>query len=146
MNAKALPLRSAFDQLDGWIWLPRYLDKIRLNQRGELPPDYVECLGSRTDGLWLAEVGLSHEGFAATVRDLRDDGAVIGWLRRHVDKLPEEKARFNQWLTDRPDGSDPALLAWFEKRKADYGLSHRTDITTFLHLVEADEGRMAVNR
>ncbi|MGF1531065.1 MAG: DUF5069 domain-containing protein [Puniceicoccaceae bacterium] len=139
---KIQELRGAFEQLDGWIWLPRYIDKIRLNQRGKLPPDYVECLGSRTDGLWLAEVGLSHEGFAAAVRDLRDDNAIIGWLRPHVAKSPEEKVCFNQWLADRPDATDRALLAWFQKRKADYGLSHRTDITTLLHLVEADEGRM----
>lgn len=143
---KPIPkLRGAFEQLDGWIWLPRYLDKIRLHAAGRLPKEYQECFGIRTDGLWLAEVGLSHEGFSATVCDLRDDGAVIGWLRRHVAKSPEEKARFNHWLASRPHEagpSDPELIAWFQKRKADYGLSHRSDIHTFLNLVEADEGRM----
>lgn len=44
--------RSPRETMDGWMHLPRYLDKIRLHLAGKLHADYQENLGKGFDGLW----------------------------------------------------------------------------------------------
>jgi hypothetical protein len=43
MSAPIYP-RSPREMMDGWVHLPRFIDKIRLHLAGKLPPDYQENL------------------------------------------------------------------------------------------------------
>ena len=52
MNEIIYP-RSPRETMDGWGYLPRYLDKIRLHLAGRLHSDYTENLGKGFDGMWL---------------------------------------------------------------------------------------------
>jgi hypothetical protein len=55
--------------MDGWHYLPRYIDKIRLHLAGRLHADYQENLGKGFDGMWLKAAGLSHAALVEAVKN-----------------------------------------------------------------------------
>ena len=69
--------RSPRETMDGWSYLPRYVDKIRLHLAGKLHADYQENLGKAFDGVWLKAAGLTHEQFVAVVKNSITDGQVL---------------------------------------------------------------------
>ncbi len=62
--------------MQGWMYLPRYIDKLRLQLAGKLDPDYEPFLGKNTDALWLKAAGLTHEQMLGVVKDSLTDGQV----------------------------------------------------------------------
>ena len=62
--------------MDGWLHLPRYVDKIRLHLAGKLHADYQPNLGKGFDGMWfkmrMAESGLTHRTDLKTFVDYID--------------------------------------------------------------------------
>lgn len=77
-------------ELDGIRWLPRMIDKARMNERGELG-SYL--LGhSPVDHALLTRLGLTTEQFSAIVRGAPDDAAVLEAVRAHWDE-----ARVRRW-------------------------------------------------
>ena len=74
--------RSPRETMDGWLYLPRYVDKIRLHLAGKLPADYQENLGKGFDGLWLTHAGLKHEAFVEIVK-------LVALIGRMLDKMLE---------------------------------------------------------
>lgn len=134
--------RSPKEQMDGWCYLPRFIDKIRLHLAGQLAPDYQPNFAhAGFDAQWLKAAGLKAEDFIAVVKDSLTDGEVYDWVRTHVTKSTEEKAAFNQWLLNRGREEDPALRERLKLRKAESGLSHRDDLQTFVDYIDADEKR-----
>ena len=61
--------RSPRETMDGWHYLPRYIDKIRLHLAGKLHSDYQDNLGKAFDALWLKAAGLT--------------SAELDWINRH---------------------------------------------------------------
>lgn len=135
-------LRSPYEQMHGWMHLPRYIDKIRLQLAGKLDPDYEPFLGKSTDALWLNAAGLTHEQMVTMVKDSITDGQICEWIRLNVHKTEAQKHAFNHLLINRPDPHDREQAEHFAQRKAFYNLSHRDDVTRFVDLIEADEGRL----
>ena len=141
MNEVIFP-RSPRETMDGWIYLPRYIDKIRLHLAGKLHADYQENLGKGFDGMWLKAAGLTHEAFVAVVRQTITDGQVCDWVRQNVRKTPAEKAAHAQDILGRPLASEPAAVARLQMRKEQSGLGHRDDLKTFVDYIDADEKRL----
>lgn len=135
-------LRSPYEQMLGWMHLPRYVDKMRLHLAGQLDPEYVPFLGKATDALWLHAAGLTHEQMLDLVKNAITDGQICEWLRLNLHKTDAEKHAFNHLLVNRPDPHDREQMEVFAQRKAFYQVSHRDDVTKFLDLIEADEGRL----
>ena len=133
--------RSARETMSGWLYLPRFVDKIRLSLAGRLHSDYQQNFAKRGfDAQWLKAAGLEAEAFIEVVRNTITDGQVADWVRSHVHK-PAEQAAFNQWLLHYGSEEDPELQARLALRKEQSGLAHRADITTFVDYIDADEGR-----
>ncbi|MDB6076622.1 MAG: hypothetical protein JWO82_369 [Akkermansiaceae bacterium] len=130
------------EAMDGWIHLPRYIDKIRLHLAGRLHPDYADSFGRNSDGRWLAAAGVSHETMLEVVAGTVIDGEVCDWVHAHIRRTPEEKAAYTARLLNRPDPADPEQVAHFERRKAEYGLEDRPGIARFIQLIDANEGRL----
>jgi gluconokinase len=125
----------------GWVYLPRFIDKIRLHLAGKLAPDYQENLTKGFDGAWLKAAGLSAEQFVAVVKNTLTDGEVCDWVREHVRKTEAEKAAFADFLLNRGrEGED--LQARLRQRKQEAGLAGREDIQTFIDCIDADEKRI----
>ncbi len=134
-------LRSPREVMCGWAHLPRYLDKIRLHLAGRLPPEYEELFGEQSDKLWLQAAGVTHEQMIELVRGSLTDGEVCEWVRRHVVRTDEEKARTADAILRYPLPGDTAGRERFDRRKRDYGLGARDDIQIRADLIDADEGR-----
>jgi hypothetical protein len=134
--------RSPREAMDGWSYLPRYVDKIRLHLAGKLHSDYTENLGKGFDGMWLKAAGVMHEQFVEVVKNSVTDGEVCDWIHRTVKKSAAEKTAFWQDILSRPKVGDEAANARFKMRKEQSGLSHRDDIKTFVDYIDADEKRI----
>ena len=77
-------------EIDGIRWLPRLIDKARMQQRGELG-NYL--LGhSPVDHALLTRMNLTTEQFSEIVRQAPDDAAVLDAVRGHWDE-----ARVRRW-------------------------------------------------
>ena len=140
--SKIIYPRSPRETMDGWSYLPRYLDKIRLHLAGQLHSDYIDNLGKGFDGMWLKAAGLTHEQFVAIVKNSITDGEVCDWVRQNVKRTPAEKAAHWQDVLSRPLASDPSAQARLEARKAESNLAHRTDLKCFVDYLDADEKRL----
>lgn len=136
--------RSPRETMSGWLYLPRFVDKIRLSLAGRLHADYQQNFAKRGfDAQWLKAAGLDAEVFIEVVRHTITDGQVADWVRKNVHR-PAEQAAFNRWLLEYGSEADPELRARLALRKEQSGLSHRNDVTTFVDYIDADEGRQTL--
>jgi len=134
--------RSPRETMDGWMHLPRYIDKIRLHLAGKLAPDYQPNLGKGFDAAWLAAAGLTHEQMIEVVKNSITDGEVCDWVRKHVRKSQAEKQAHRERMLSYPAPDDANGKALLERRKRESGMEHRDDIKTFVDYIDADEGRI----
>jgi hypothetical protein len=134
--------RSPREKMDGWVHLPRFVDKIRLRLAGKLPPDYEENFTKGFDGSWLRAAGVSAEQIIEVVKGSVSDGEVCDWVRRNVKKSAAEKSTFNTFVLNRGTEPDPELQARLKMRKEQTGLGERHDIKTFVDFIDADEKRI----
>jgi Domain of unknown function (DUF5069) len=134
--------RSSREVMDGWIHLPRYVDKIRLHLAGQLHSDYQNNFGKGFDAFWLKATGVTHEQMIEVVKGSITDGQVCDWVRRNVKKTAAEKHAHAEAMLNRPPPDDPAAVERFKQRKQESHLSHRDDIKTFVDLNDADEKRI----
>lgn len=141
MSERIYP-RSPRETMDGWHYLPRYVDKIRLHLAGKLHSDYQENLGKAFDGLWLKTAGVTHEQFLEVVKNSTTDGEVYDWVRQHVKKTQAEKDAHWQEMLSRPKPGDEAAEARLKMRKDQCGGAHRDDVKTFVDVIDLDEKRI----
>ncbi len=134
--------RSPRETMDGWSYLPRYLDKIRLHLAGKLHADYQENFGKGFDGMWLKCAGVTHEQMIEVVKKSVTDGEVCDWVRHNVKKSPAEKAAHAKDMLSRPPANDAEAVARLKMRKEQSGIAHRDDIKTFVDYIDADEKRL----
>jgi hypothetical protein len=134
--------RSPRETMDGWSYLPRYIDKIRLHLAGKLHSDYTENFGNGFDGMWLKAAGVTHDQMIEVLKNSVTDGEVCDWIHKNVKKSLAEKAAHWQDVLSRPKAGDVAANARFKMRKEQSGLLHRDDIKTFVDYIDADEKRI----
>jgi hypothetical protein len=142
LMSKIIYPRSPRETMDGWSYLPRYIDKIRLHLAGKLHSDYTEDFGKGFDGMWLKAAGVTHDQMIEVLKNSVTDGEVCDWVHRNVKKSPAEKAAHWQDVLSRPKAGDEAANARFKMRKEQSGLTHRDDIKTFVDYIDADEKRI----
>jgi hypothetical protein len=134
--------RSPRETMDGWHYLPRYIDKIRLHLAGKLHSDYTENFGKGFDGFWLKAAGVTHEQMIEVVKNSVTDGQVYDWVRKNVKKSPAEKEAHWQDTLSRPKPGDAEAAARLKMRKEQAGIPNRDDIKCFADMLDADEKRI----
>ena len=132
--------RSPHETMCGWVYLPRFVDKIRLHLAGKLHADYQENFTKGFDGAWLKAAGVPAESFIQVVKDSITDGQVADWVARNVTKTDAQKKAFNDFVLNR-GRDDEAAKARLKMRKEESGLGHRDDLQTFADYIDADEKR-----
>jgi len=133
--------RSPREMMSGWVYLPRFVDKIRLHKAGKLHADYQENFTKGFDGAWLKAAGVPADLFLQIVKNTITDGQVADWVAKNVRKTDAEKKAFNDFALNR-GREDEAMKARLKMRKAESGLADRDDITTFIDYIDADEKRL----
>jgi hypothetical protein len=134
--------RSSREFMDGWMHLPRYVDKIRLHLAGKLHLDYQANFGKGFDAMWLKAAGVTHEQMIDVVKNSFIDGQVFDWVRTNVKKSAAEKRAHVETMLNRPPADDAAAQERFKQRKQEFKLGHRDDVRTFVDLNDADEKRL----
>jgi uncharacterized protein YbaA (DUF1428 family) len=132
--------RCPREMMSGWVYLPRFVDKIRLHLAGKLHSDYQENFTKGFDGAWLKAAGITAETVIEVVKNSIADGQVADWVARNVKKTEAEKVAFNNFVLNRGQDDD-AVKARLKMRKEEAGLAHRDDITTFVDFINVDEKR-----
>src|SRR5258706_12388670 len=136
MNEMIYP-RSPREIMDGWVFLPRFVDKIRLHLAGKLHPDYQENFTKGFDGAWLKAAGVSAEQMIEVVRNSICDGQVADWVAKNVKKSDADKTAFRDFILKRgTEGGE--ITERLKMRKEQAGLAHRDDIKTFIDFIDAD--------
>jgi hypothetical protein len=133
--------RSPREMMSGWIYLPRFVDKIRLHLAGKLHADYQENFTKGFDGAWLKAAGLSAETFLEVVKNSATDGEVADWVAQNVRKPEADKAALRDFILNR-GRDDESGKARLKMRKEGAGLAQRDDIQTFVDFIDADEKRI----
>ena len=133
--------RSGHEMMCGWVYLPRFIDKIRLHLAGKLHSDYQENFTKGFDGAWLKAAGIPAETFIQVVKSSITDGQVADWVAGNVKKSDAEKKAFNEFILNR-GRDDESLKARLTMRKTEAGLAHRDDLQTFVDFIDADEKRI----
>ena len=141
MNQIIYP-RSPRETMDGWSYLPRYVDKIRLHLAGKLHSDYTDNFGKGFDALWLKNAGVTHEQMIELVKNSPTDGQVCDWVRQNVKKTAADRAAHWQDMYSRPKSGDPEAQGRLKLRKEQSNLARRDDIKTFVDYIDADEKRI----
>src|SRR5262249_53339683 len=119
--------RSSREIMEGWMHLPRYVDKIRLHLAGKLHADYHANFVKGFDAMWLKAGGVTHERMVELVKTSFIDAQICDWVRTHVKKSAAEKRAHGEMMLNRPAADDPAAQERFKQRKQEFGLAHRED-------------------
>ena len=128
----------------GWVWLPRFVDKIRLHITDKLHTDYQPnfCVKG-FDLAWLKKAGLEGDDFVELVKNTTTDGEVCDWVVKNVQSSDSDRAEFQNTMENYGrDKSDTDLQALLQKRKGEAGMGNRDDIQCFVDFIDADEGRI----
>ena len=134
-------LRSPHEKLGGIVHLPRLLDKLRLDARGQLPEDYRRRLGDGFDARVCAFLRIDFDALRAAVREGGlDDAGALDWCRKAAT-WPDETAlfTFNEFMRTR--GWNDDLSPRLRKMSDAMGLDDEGSLQTAFDLLDADEGR-----
>ncbi len=131
--------------MGGYVLLPRLIDKVRLQARGQLQPEYEENLLSqdptKLDGRFLAFTGLDGEQLRRVILSETSDEAVLTWVESHA--RPHTPAEKDAWAEEirayRPDASRVAY-----RRRVYPDLAAKVDVESLdvFDLIDMDEGRL----
>ena len=127
--------------MSGWVFLPRFVDKIRLHLAGKLHPDYQENFTKGFDGVWLEAAGLKADDFVEVVKGTVIDGQVADWVAQNVKRTDGQRGEHREKVLNHGRQTEE-LRARLKMRKEQSGFSHRDDIQTFVDYIDADEKRI----
>ncbi|MDQ3200509.1 MAG: DUF5069 domain-containing protein [Verrucomicrobiota bacterium] len=132
--------RSTEDETNGLRYFPRMLDKIRLQAKGELDPEYHENLGRGADMRLVKYLRIEYPKLCERVQQGGSDQDILEWCYVKGRCLVKNDIEVWNGFISKLGWNDFAS-GHLEKSKAAAGLSDRTDIQTLGHLFDVEEGR-----
>ena len=124
------------------MYFPRMLDKIRMHTRGDLHEDYHPNLGNPTkgDGVLCNFLRVKFDELSKQVEKGGTDEEILGWCYEKGRRLNEGDILVWNGFISKLGWNDFAT-PMLEEQKQKFGAAHRTDIATFLDLMDLDEKR-----
>ena len=141
MKVKALDLtknypRGPKERLGGYMHLARMIDKARAKAEGIIGDYIYPC---PLDQSLLDFLSISSEAFYNAARE-RDDREVLVWLKENARaKTSDDIEKWNQELLNRRPQNEEAMKHFLEIRNRI--APYRTDVTTWVDLLDLEEGR-----
>jgi hypothetical protein len=134
--------RSMREQLAGYVHLPRMIDKCRAVLAGTEGEYIYPC---PLDLLLLDFAGITAEQFTAAVKSTPTDDGMAHWFRRNArPHSTDERLNWNETLLAHGPSTSEQQASFNKLRDAVD--SSRTDVTSWAHLQDLEEGRMAPTR
>lgn len=157
-SPKTPGLKSPYETAQGLVYFPRMISKIRLNNAGKLPSDYVGNLGTGFDGRCVRLLGVDYaalrdhvlelekaaraEGCAVDI-GLGSDEELFDWcIRQGRPERPlteEEIEIWNDFMIKR-GWRDPSIKV-LHRRLREAGTTEDCGIMTMFDFIDFDEGR-----
>ena len=137
-------LRSPYEAVRGFVYLPRLLDKLRLHARGALHADFVNNLGKAFDDRCCQYLGIQYDELRVWVlgHPAVTDEEVMAWAEARGRKLTTNDIEiWNGFMTKRGwrDEANEVLL----RRLKENALGPEAGVDTMFDYIEVDEGRPA---
>jgi len=134
-------LRSCYAKVGRLVYFGRMLDKLRLQEAGQLPADYNvgDAQHNTLDGRCCRFLGVKHADLRERTLAGGTDEEILAWVHaRGTPRTDEECHMWNRFLVK---------LGWRDERSAvlpqrikDSGLDGK-DVQTLIDHIEYDEGR-----
>ena len=135
------PLRSPTEKVGGLFYFGRMLDKIRLHAKGELPSDYHENLGKGFDEKCVKFLRVDYDQLVERVNKGGADQEILNWCFKNGREPSEDDIYvWNEFMRKR--GWNDEVSEMVTRRKAEAGMTDRSDIQTSFQFIDADEGRL----
>lgn len=136
------PPRSPFEMLNGYVFLPRVIDKARAYLTDKLGT-YTYGKPGSLDAFFFTQHGISAEEFAKAVRAGGSDSEVVTWFcMRTKIKTPQAIKDYNRKFASLAPSSAESVKAFMCNVKASVPPEHVDKIKTWFQLLDADEGRL----
>jgi gluconokinase len=132
--------RSTEDETHGLRYFPRMLDKIRLQAKGQLDPEYHENLGRGADRRLIKFLRVEYDKLCARVGAGGTDEEILDWCFANGHRLYKNDIEIWNGFISKLGWNDFAS-GHLAKSKAAAGLADRDDIQTLGHLFDVEEGR-----
>jgi uncharacterized protein DUF5069 len=134
-------LRSPSEKVGGLFYFGRMLDKIRLHAKNELPSDYHANLGKGFDEKCVKFLRVDYDQLVERVKQGGMDKAILEWCFTVGRKPTGDDIHFwNEFM--RKLGWNDEVSDIVARRKAEAGMTERSDIRTSFEFIDADEGRL----
>ncbi len=134
-------LRSPYEKLGGIVHFPRMLDKIRLAEKGTLPPAWCEMRGAENgyDGMTCRFLNVKYTDIEHLVLNGKSDEEVAAWVKEHGRTADEfEISCWNSFLTKR--GWRDIYTPRLHTRLREAGMPPEAALVMF-DFLDLDEGR-----
>ena len=116
------------------------LDKIRLHAKGKLPADYHDNLGKGFDEKCVRFLRVDYDDVVERVKAGGTEEEILEWCFKTGRRPSEDDVYvWNEFMRKR--GWDDEVSEILNRRKAEAGMSNRSDIQTSFQFIDADEGR-----
>ena len=137
------PLRSPSEKVGGLFYFGRMLDKIRLHAKGQLPSDYHANLGKGFDEKCVRFLRVNYDQLVERVKKGGTDQEILRWCF-DVGRRPNEDDIYvwNEFMRKR--GWNDEVSEILKRRKAEAGMTDRSDIQTSFQFIDTDEGRLPI--
>lgn len=136
------PPRSPFEMLDGYVFLPRMIDKARAHLTEKLGT-YTYGKPGSLDAFFFTQHGITPDEFAKAVRASASDGEVVTWfcMRTRI-KTPSAIKEYNRKFASLVPASAESVKSFMCHVKTIVPPEHVEKIKTWFQLLDADEGRL----
>jgi hypothetical protein len=132
--------RSTEDETNGLRYFPRMLDKIRLEAKGQLDPEYLENMGRGADRRLAKFLRVEYDKLSARTRQGGTDEEILEWCFANGHRLHRNDMEIWNGFISKLGWNDFASNH-LAKCKAEAGLANRGDIQTLGQLFDVEEGR-----
>jgi len=139
LDLSAAPPRSPYDELDGLVFMPRTIDKLRSMLPGGNPGEFfINGPIKGMSGYLLERLGIDEADLLAAVAGAVDDDEVAVWLRGHADasRYPEISATIRAIKPKHT--SDPAVFGEIYAET----IALHPELERILDIIEADDRRL----
>ena len=129
--------RSPKIKMSGLVMVPRMIDKARAYNAKTLGEYIFPC---PLDKIILEFLNIDHEEIIHLAQKLTDEEIVLWIKERCLNRSEKDKEQINQKILERKPNTQESLNRFNKLRNAVNPT--RTDITTWVDLLELDENRM----
>lgn len=133
--------RSPFEKVGGLVWFGRMIDKIRLQQAGQLPEGYEKFRGTALDGRFLKFLKVEYAEIEKRVAAGGTDQEILDWcfaVRPGGPPDEQDLLLWNHFLCKM--GWRDEYTERFLQSKARYQID-LPQVQTYYDLLDTDEGR-----